>query len=352
MPRGLPRDVKQNLEKCREAAIAAVDAYNRPGRQFRTGQYVILIVLAWTAVFHAIFYYRGQKPWYRRKDVKAVRYQRIDGEPKRWDLNECLRQYYGGDNSPVRQNLEFLIGLRNKIEHRYLPELDASLYGECQASLLNLEEMLIHEFGAKYALSDDLNVALQFSALVPQEKRRAHRNLARRETQTVREYVETFRGNLPNATLNSMKYSFNVYLVPKVANRQKTADAAIEFVKVDETSPEQVARLQKLNVLIKEKKIPIANLDLIKPKEVLARVQPEIPYRISMHDHTCAWRFFEVRPPTSATDPTKTKQEYCVYDEAHKDYLYTDAWARMLIRELSDEARFQEIVGRSPNRRS
>jgi hypothetical protein len=31
MPKGLPVVAKDNLEKCRSAAIAAVDAYNRPG---------------------------------------------------------------------------------------------------------------------------------------------------------------------------------------------------------------------------------------------------------------------------------------------------------------------------------
>jgi hypothetical protein len=36
MAKGLPHATKENLEKCRSAAIAAVDAYNRPGPRFRT----------------------------------------------------------------------------------------------------------------------------------------------------------------------------------------------------------------------------------------------------------------------------------------------------------------------------
>jgi len=46
-----------------------------------------------------------------------------------------------------------------------------------------------------------------------------------------------------------MKYSFSVFLVPKVSNRESAADAAIEFVKVDNASPEELDRLGKLNVL-------------------------------------------------------------------------------------------------------
>ena len=39
---------------------------------------------------------------------------------------------------PSRKNIEFFLGLRNKIEHRYYPELDPALYGECQAMLMIL----------------------------------------------------------------------------------------------------------------------------------------------------------------------------------------------------------------------
>lgn len=56
MPRGLPKTVKDNIEKCQAAAIAAVEAYNRPGKRFRTAQYLVMIVIAWTALFHALFY--------------------------------------------------------------------------------------------------------------------------------------------------------------------------------------------------------------------------------------------------------------------------------------------------------
>lgn len=159
MPKGLPQTVKDNLEKCRAAAIAAVDVYNRPGPRFRTAHYLVLFTIASTALLHAIFYNRGQRPWYRRKTSgsgRAVRYQKVDGEPKHWDLAQCLKEYHGSDNPPERRNLEFLLGLRNKIEHRHLPELDASLYGECQAALLNLEERIVKEFGPKYALTEQL----------------------------------------------------------------------------------------------------------------------------------------------------------------------------------------------------
>lgn len=351
MAKGLPLRVKENLEKCRTAAIAAVETYNRPGSRFRTAQYLILIVIAWIAIFHAIFYQKRKRPWYRLKASTSgpgIRYVKVDGEPKHWDLSECLKQHYSDKNPPERKNLEFLIGLRNKIEHRHLPELDSSLFGECQAALLNLETLLVAEFGHKYALTEQLAVSLQFSQMIPDEKAKATKQLVLSASKSVVDYVEKFRSGLPNAVLNSMKYSFSVYLVPRVSNREKAADAAVQFVRVDEASEEELKRLEKLNVLIKEKHIPIANLGLYKPGEVVSELERRLPFRIKMADHTEAWRHFGVRPPARDPHPERTRPEYCSYDDVHEDYVYAKAWVEMLVREFSDAAKFEEITGRPP----
>lgn len=351
MSKGFPRSVRDNLDKCRFAAIAAVDAYNRPGPRFRTANYLVMIIIAWTALFHAVFYHRNRRPWCRKRSSTTgtgVRYVRIDGEPKHWDLSECLKEHYLTQNPPERRNLEFLLGLRNKIEHRHLPELDASLYGECQAALLNLEEFLVTEFGQKYALLEQLAVSLQFSQTVPTEKKQAAKVLAKGVAKTVKGYVETFRGGLPSTVLNSMKYSFSVFLVPKVANRKSAADVAVEFVRVDETSEEELDRLERLNVLIREKHIPIANLDLFKPGQVVEELKQRLSFRITMTTHTAAWKYFKARPSSSDPKPEHTRSEYCVYDTAHDDYLYTRAWIEQLVRELSQKDRFKEVTGRDP----
>jgi uncharacterized protein DUF3644 len=282
------------------------------------------------------------------RNRKSRQVSALDGEPKHWDLAECLKQYYGDQNPPERRNLEFLVGLRNKIDHRHLPEFDAPLYGECQAALLNLEELLVQEFGARYALLEQLAVSLQFSQIIPAEKKQAARVLASKTVKTVRDYIEKFRGNLPSTVLNSMRYSFSVFLVPRVANRQSAADVAVQFVKVDETSAEEIERLERLNVLIREKHIPIANLDLFKPGEVVDQVETRIPYRFTMRNHTAAWRHFEVRPASGDAHPERTKSDVCVYDTAHRDYLYTRAWIEKLVLECSEPSRFKQATGRDP----
>jgi len=338
-------NVRRHLEKCRAAALAAVEVYNRPGTQFRTPHYILLISVAWTALFHAFFYGKGRRPWYRTGTGKGTRYQKVEGEPKHWELAECLKQHYGDKNPAERANLRFLIGLRNKIEHRHLPDLDAAVYGECQAGLMNLEDLLVREFGPRYALMESLAVSLQFSRVLPAQKAAAAQRLASQEARDVLEYIKCFRGGLGGDVLSSAAYSFSVYLVPKIVNRESAADLAVEFVNYDPGDPEQAEKLQQVTAMIRERQVPVANLNLKRPSEIVAAVRSRIPFRFTLGTHAKAWRHYGVRPPTGSALPQKTDSRYCMYDRAHADYVYTDAWIERLVRELSDGDTYRKVVG-------
>jgi hypothetical protein len=53
---------------------------------------------------------------------------------------------------------------------------------------------------------------------------------------------------------------------------------------------------------------------------------------------------------SSASEPNwdKSDSKYCVYDAAHKDYLYTEAWVDKLVKDLADASEFQLIIGAAP----
>lgn len=346
--------IRENLRKAKQAVLAAVEAYNKPGSRFRTGQFIVLIIIAWTALFHAIFYKRKIKPWYRDKKAggKIPRYIYVDGDPKHWELSECLRNYYGSDNPPERENLRFLIGLRNKIEHRHLPELDPSLYGQCQAALLNFEELITKEFGEKHSLSDTLAISLQFTSVLPEQREKALKRLASQSLKSIRDYIDTFHASLPSAVLQSPKYRFSVFLVPKIANRLSSADFAVEFVPYDPNKPEEMENLEKIVALIKERQVPVANLNLLRPKQVVEEIKKLIPFLFSVTDHTRAWQFFRVRPRRGEGRPEQTQSKYCVYDSAHNDYLYTRQWVEFLATELADPQRYREILRKDPGTHS
>ena len=98
------------------------------------------MTIAWTSLFHAIFERKKIKYYHKKKN--SNRYVKIDGEYKTWELADCLKVYFKENKKedlPILKNIEFFIPLRNKIEHRFMPELDPEIFGECQALLHNFE---------------------------------------------------------------------------------------------------------------------------------------------------------------------------------------------------------------------
>jgi len=249
MPR-LSTEVRVHLAKARESALLAVETYNRPGTSFRSGGYVVLMCIAWTALLHAIFFRRGIKPFYRKKS-HSRHFEMLDGDRKAWELATCIQEFWGGDDSPIRRNLYFFIGLRNKIEHRSMPELDLRIFGECQALLFNFEELLVTEFGNKYALNASLSLALQFSHIRNEAQDGAVKALHKPLAKSISTYVDSFRSSLSTDLLNDPRYSFKVFLIPKPANRESSADVAIEWVKFDSSQPDQMERYDKIVSLVK-----------------------------------------------------------------------------------------------------
>ena len=70
------------------SAIMAVEIYNKPKASFRVENYIILMNIAWTNLFHAFFQtIIGDKYFYKEKNGH---YKRVDGEKKAWELKSCL----------------------------------------------------------------------------------------------------------------------------------------------------------------------------------------------------------------------------------------------------------------------
>lgn len=165
---------KTTLESSIDAALLAVEVYNKPRTAFRSEAYIAMMVIAWTRLFHEYFNATiGDKYYYK----KNKQYEQIDGERKAWELSTCILEY-GKLREPVKKNLEFFIRLRNKIEHRHIDkrEVDVLIFGECQALLYNFENTLINLFGEQYALSESLVYTLQFSHLRTPEQNSASKD--------------------------------------------------------------------------------------------------------------------------------------------------------------------------------
>src|SRR5205823_5515704 len=130
----------------------AVDLYNQPRQPRRLEGFLVHMHMAWLYLLHAEFRRDGVDFRYR---LPNGRFERVDGEPKTWDLQRSVQQRWPAAN-PVRKNLELTIALRNKIEHRYHEAINIATSGYAQALLLNFEDELSSTFDPKYSLGEQL----------------------------------------------------------------------------------------------------------------------------------------------------------------------------------------------------
>ena len=273
------------------------------------------------------YYYKG----------KNKRYELVDGERKAWELRTCIKRY-ALLRPAVIANLEFFIGLRNKIEHRHLAkhELDTLIFGECQSLLYNYETILVRLFGEAYALHESLAFSLQFSQMRTDEQLAANRRALTRELGDLHAYVEQYRSALPVDVFNSCEYSVKLIQVPKVSNTNRN-DLAVEFVKWSEVKEEDQAKFEHLVTLVKDAivKQEVINPGKLKPGDVVQGVAERTSANFTQYDHRCFYTIFSVRPPGNAPDPAKTDARFCHYDEVHRDYVYQERWVDFIVGMIS-----------------
>ena len=301
--------------------------------------------LAWLYLLHARF--MRDKVDYRYWEKGHRRLVRIDGEPKTWELATCLAKQYPNADDPVRRNAEFFIQLRNKIEHRYEALIAVVIAGKIQAHVLNYEEACIGLFGTKEGLGDTLRFPVFVSSLTPaaiESLKRTHRKLPKKATKFIHEYD----ASLPEAVQGDYRYDFRVLLLPQTGPKTD-ADAVIRFLREDEMTDEQRAARDVVQTITRKKLVPVQNMGKYKPGAVAHKVEDALKVRFDAPSHhTRAWKYYEVRPEWTASNHEATDERYCVWDEPHEDYLYTEAWVRKLIRDLANPQKFADVVGHAP----
>lgn len=328
---------KNLLEGSRNSALTAVETYNKPNSQFRVENYIVLMIIAWTKLFHAYFQATmGEKYFYKERNG---RYKIIDGEKRAWELKECIKQYKKTQNKEgldkaVEANLKLFIMLRNRIEHSYWAgdAIDMILFGECQALLFNYENFLVKNFGEKYSINSCLAYALQFSHMRPKEQRISQRMLLSKEVQDLKRYIEKYKMELSQDIYDSQEYSIKFLLIPKVSNTNR-CDLSLEFVDWNSLDAEDKKNYEKITAIIKDKIVVqrVSNANLLKPSKVVEAVKNKTGIDINISNHTLLWKAFNIRPQDGSQDKFETNEKYCLYDEPHNDYMYTTEWVNFIV---------------------
>ncbi len=258
-------------------------------------------------------------------------------EPQDWDLRTHLRRYIPDDEDPVRANLEFFLGLRERIEHRYsrrrLQLVETLVAGKINALLLNFERRLVSEFGERWSLADALRFPVFLSSLTHESTQLLQQSYEKSPASVLR-FIEGYERRLEQVVRVSEAYDFRIYLMPKASPAAR--DLPMEFVDLSKLSAEEAAAVENARVIIRDRRVEAVNVSRMRAGEVVTRVQAAFP-AFSIYFHTLAWRHFGIRPKSNSPDPEQTDARYCVWDRAHNDYLYTEAWIEKLKAELNSD---------------
>jgi len=219
------------LIKAREAMIAAVHTFNSAGLTFRAELFVVTAIIAWTYLLHAYFKREGVPYVYRAKKTP-------NGQDRFWDLTQCLDTGKCPLSLGVKNNLHFLIGLRNEIEHQSTSRIDDAVGAELQSCCLNFNDALKELFGHQFGLEKRLPIALQFVSF-GLDQRTALKKASSLPVH-VSSFISAFEHDLTEEQVKDPAFRLKVAFVPIAAKRAAGADQAVVVVSPGSSLAEQV----------------------------------------------------------------------------------------------------------------
>ncbi|KUH70732.1 hypothetical protein AU184_03785 [Mycolicibacterium novocastrense] len=346
MPR--PARWKSSVDAAREEACLAVKLYNDPSERRSFESFILHMHLAWLYLLHAEFQRDGIDYRYRRKD-NPRRFEKVDGEPKTWELVKCVLERWPTQTA-VRANIEFFIALRNKIEHRYTrfqQELAIAVGGKSQALLLNFEDELTSQFGSGFTLATKLRFPV-FIGSFTTEGQQALERLQDNLPKALKRFIVQCTQGLPTDLREDNEYDMRLRAHLELVTNPATG-LPIRFVREADMTEEQRAVLRQTGlVLVREQQRDVSNCGWMRPRQVVEAVAARIPFVFNMAHFVGAWKIESVRPPVGSTNPERTTEQYCRYDEPHGDYTYSTAYVDHLVRHLSTADGLRELLGVTP----
>ncbi len=226
--RVLPQEAHfQQVQKATEAMKASVAVYNNPTIRWKSEIFIVNAVIAWTYLMHAYYGTHGIDYRYRHGGELVLT---ADGRPKHWELTKCLDAHECPLPNPVKSNLQYLILVRNEIEHRLSDNVDRVLAPKLQACAINFNYWLCEWFGSACSIADELAFAIQFTEI----SLRTHRDIVGEKglPDVIRAVNEMLERDMAPEVYNDPRYSYRVYVIPRTVNNPKKADQAVMFADV------------------------------------------------------------------------------------------------------------------------
>ena len=268
------------IKKSREAMLAAVQIYNNPLIKFKSETFITLAVIAWTYLMHAYYEQIGVDYRYYKLKGKRKQYDKTDyGAIKEWELSKCIKVAESPLSVPIKTNLNFIIGIRNEVEHQMTNVLDQAISAKLQACALNYNHCLTEWFEKKNGIENELVMSIQFSGADPVKQRELSKMKGLADN--VYNYISKFETDLDEEILQSKEYSYKIIYIPVSVNHRGQADSVVEFVKATPEMEEQVKNLVMIKESEKKKYLP---------KQIVRIMNDEGYVKFTIKTHTDLWQ--------------------------------------------------------------
>lgn len=338
---------KRTLDEARRQALVAIEFYNRPGERRSFGDFIVHMHLAWQGLLLADRLRRKVEVYYREPGGRKF-IRNADGSKKTWDLSQCLKHEFKA-HDPIRVNIDFFIGLRNYVEHRFQDSILNATAAQTHACIINFESELVRRFGSEQTLGGELKFPIFIQSLSPlrYEEQQSLRRMLPLSTST---YITDFHANLPAAIQNDERFVYRLLLIPMKGPKTE-ADLALNFVRQDDLSPEELESLlgQEGSVIIAEKFREAIHGNEMLPGDAAAAVQNRIPYTFGINDFTRMRKAWKIGPPKSGSQKQMAKSEgYCVFSPAFGRFVYRPALIDRMVKAISDEDGYRKHLGKAP----
>ena len=288
------------LQKSREAALNAVQAFNNPLTTFKTETFIVLMAIAWTYLLHAYYRTQGIEYRYYKQGPKRRRFKRTNnGAFVYWELRRCLNDNACPLDQPTKINLHFLIGLRNEIEHHQSAGVDEALTGKYVACCLNYEREITQLFGFQYSVAPHMSYALQLRDLTSPTKSEEDVDYL---PANVAKYISQFDAKLPLEEYQHPHFSYRLLFVPKLAKTPSQTDRVIEFIAPDSKLAKEIDRQYWVQ---KETERP-----KYRPSAIVKLMKEEGYPRFGIRNHTQLWQAQDAKNPGRGYGVSVEKQWY------------------------------------------
>ncbi|WP_221624817.1 hypothetical protein [Zymomonas mobilis] len=182
----------------------------------------------------------------------------------------------------------------------------------------------------KLTLARELSFALQFSKLDFSQTTTLNRY-------EIPEHIDAIDARLhedmTEEQIADLDYQFRVVYTLDAVSKSR---AHFQFVNPDSTQGKEIH-----NVLVRHQLSD--SLYPHKAGDVVNKVKNDTGKKFTTHNHTQAWKFFNVRPASGGSQPENTNKEYCIYHPVYNSYTYSDSWIEYLKNIVKNDEEFSKL---------